>query len=527
MRRALAIGVPIAFLALFVGYPLVAIFDLALRAEGSLDLSPVGEVFTDPDLRQVGWFTLWQAAASTFLTLAIGLPAAYVLTRFRFPGRRTIRAAAIAPFALPTVVVGTAFAALPWELAPVAAILLAHACFNVAVVVVIVGSALARVDPSLEDAAAVLGAGRLRTISRVTMPAVRSAIWVSAIVVFLFCLTSFGVVLLLGGPTRATIEVEIWRQSTQLLNLPTAAGLAIVQLLFVGAVLIVSALLEARRSVRRRAPGAAAPLRGAAAPGERIAIVAVIGVMAFVIGAPLLALAGQAFIGPDGFTLSRFTELGNVREGSALPVVPAAAIVNSLLFGAAAAALALSLGAAAAAALAGRPGAISTAFLTLPLGVSAVVLGFGSIVAFDTDPLDLRGTAGLVVAAQAVIALPFVLRTLTPSLRELDAGPKEAAAVLGAPPSTVTRLVVIPLIWRSALVAGLLAFAVALGEFGATTFLAPGDRPTMPVAIARLLSQPGSAALGQAAAMSVLLGLLTSVAAASIERLRPLGWRRP
>ena len=140
---------------------------------------------TIPALRHVIWFTVWQAALSTVLTLAVALPGAYILTRYDFPGRRIVRALVTVPFVLPTVVVGTAFAALLGSGGPLAglgldqtvwAILIAHVFFNYAVVVRTVGGLWSHLDPHQEEAARMLGAGRWRAFRAVTLPALRPAI---------------------------------------------------------------------------------------------------------------------------------------------------------------------------------------------------------------------------------------------------------------------------------------------------------------------------------------------------------------
>lgn len=525
MKRALLLLVPTAFLLLFLFFPLVSILDLGLRPEGRLDLSGFARVLLDSDLRHVIWFTFAQAAASTALTLLLGIPAAYVLARFRFRGRGAVRGLTIAPFALPTVVVGTSFLALLGD-GSLGALLAAHVFFNISVVILIVGGAILHLDPGLEDAAAVLGAGRLRSLLLVTVPAVRSSILTAATIVFLFTFTSFGVVLLLGGPGRATIEVEIWRQTSQLLNLPVAAVLALVQLLAVAVVLWIAAWAEVR-APRRRTVAADRAERPPYHNGERIALVLTLVILGLLILTPLLALAGQAVWGPAGPTLDRFVRLGSFRAGGVLAVPPLNAIANSLIFAVAATTIALALGGATSAALASS-GTASGAktFFSLPLGVSAVILGFGMIVAFDAPPLDLRGSVPLLVAAQALVALPFVVRILTPALREADRGPREAALVLGATPWKVQLEIVLPIMWRSVLTAAVLAFAVSLGEFGATVFLVRADLPTMPVMIARLLGQPGSTSIAHAAAMATILALVTVGAGALIERLRPFGTGR-
>ena len=246
---------------MFFAYPVIAIVGRGLTPDGALDLDPLREVVSDPALRHVIWFTVWQAALSTVLTVAIALPGAYMLTRYEFPGRRIVRALVTVPFVLPTVVVGTAFAALLGTGGPLAdlgldqtvwAILIAHVFFNYAVVVRTVGGLWSHLDPHQEEAARMLGASRWRAFRAVTLPALRPAIATASAVVFLFTFTSFGVILILGGPRYATLETEIYRQTAQLLNLPLAAALTLVQLAAVAVLLAVTARIQGRERAALR-----------------------------------------------------------------------------------------------------------------------------------------------------------------------------------------------------------------------------------------------------------------------------------
>ena len=259
--------VPLAFLAVFFAWPVAAIIGRGLHPGGHWDLGVVGRVLSDPAYRQVAWFTLWEATASTAVTLVVALPMAALFGRFEFPGKRVLWALLIVPFVLPTVVVGVAFLAL---LGPGGAlgvdlrgsiwlILIAHAFFNVAVVVRTVGGLWGNLDPRLEEAARTLGASRLRAFREVTLPRLRPAIAAAASIVFLFCFTSFGVVLLLGGIRARTLEVEIYDQTTQLLHLDVAAVLAILQLVGVGLALVLYGRHQQREG---GAGGAAGPGRG-------------------------------------------------------------------------------------------------------------------------------------------------------------------------------------------------------------------------------------------------------------------------
>jgi thiamine transport system permease protein len=157
----------------------------------------------------------------------------------------------------------------------------------------------------------------------------------------------------------------------------------------------------------------------------------------------------------------------------------------------------------------------------IPLGTSAVTVGFGFLIVFDEPPLNLRSSLWLIPIAHAVVALPFVVRLLVPALRSIDPRLREAAATLGASPRRVWWSVEVPIVGRALAAAAGFAFAVSLGEFGATAFLARPDRPTMPIAIYRALGRPGEYNFGQAMAMSTILMLLTVVVMLVIDRFRP------
>jgi len=517
---ALTVGVPLAFLAVFFVYPVVTIVGRGLWPGGDLDLSPIGDVLGDSSTRDVIWFTVWQAAASTVLTLIVALPAAYVVARYRFPGRAVVRALVVVPFVLPTVVVGSAFLALGIE-PSLGAILLAHVFFNYAIVVRAVGGMWAHLDPAQEEAARVLGAGRLRAFTGVTLPALRPALLAAASIVFLFDFTSFGVILILGGPTRATLETEIFRRTADLLDLRTAAALSIVQLVAVVALLVVSGRLQRRRSAALRLRPTTETARSPRSVADRVLVGAVLGSMAALLVTPVAVLIARSFDTGEGVGLSYYRALGELDADSVLFVPPTEAIANSALYALAAVAIAVTVGGLAAFATSrARRGAGLDVALALPLGVSAVTVGFGFLIALDEPPLDLRTSWILVPIAHALVAIPFVVRITVPVLRAIDPRLREAAAVLGAPPRRVWREVDFPVGARALSVAAGFAAAISLGEFGATVFIARPQRPTLPIVIFRLLGQPGEQNFGAAMAASTILMVLAAGAVLTIDRLR-------
>lgn len=540
LAQALLYALPVAFLAVFFLYPLAAILRAGLWPEGEPALAGALAVLRQPFVRQVTWFTFWQAAASTALTLLLGLPLASIFARYEFPGKGVVRALTTIPFVLPAVVVAAAFtavvgdtgllnrwlqAAFGLEAPPLQLmqtiwiILIAHAFYNVSVIVRSVGGFWTNLNPRLEEAAATLGASRRRVFLEVTLPLLLPSIAASSLLVFLFCFTSFGVVLILGGLRFATLEVEIYRQAVSLFNLPAAAILSLVQMALTFAVMALYTRLQARTSLALEQRPQGSTARHARSAGERaLVFLSVAGLLLFLLG-PLAALAWRSVTLGGAFTLDFYAALAQNPRRSAFFVPPVRAVFNSLTFAVAATLLSLFLGTVSAYLLArprSRLSALLDPLFLLPLGTSAVTLGFGYILAMG----PLRTSLVLTPIAHTLIAAPFVVRTLLPALRSLDPRLREAAAVLGAAPRRVWWEVDAPLLWRAGLTAAAYAFVISLGEFGATLLISRPDLPTMPVVIYRSLAQPGLVNYGQALAMSTILMVVSALALIIIERFR-------
>jgi len=543
-----AAAVPLAFLGVFFAWPVVALVARGFTGpDGGLDLSGFAEVFSDPRTWRIVGLTLWQAVLGTALSVVLGVPGAYVLYRCRFPGRRVLRALVTVPFVLPTVVVGVAFRTLLVDGGPLgflrldgtfAAIVVALVFFNYSVVVRTVGGLWEHLDPRAEQAARALGASPWRAFRTVTLPALAPAVASAASIVFLFCATAFGVVLVLGGIRYGTIETEIWIQTTQFLDLRTAAVLSVVQLVVVVAALAVANRARARREralTLTAASSAAHPLRlwQGGRPGTDLAPAALTAaVVVVLVGLPLATLVVRSLRVPGGgWGLDNYANLGTTGGRNALSVTVWEAAANSLRTAALATLLAVVVGGLVALVVSRRPraragrravAALDSLFM-LPLGVSAVTVGFGFLVTLDRPlglDVDLRTSGLLVPIAQAVVAVPLVVRTVLPTLRAIDPRLREAAATLGAGPGRVFRSVDGPIAARSLGLAVGFAFAVSLGEFGATSFLARPDTATLPVVIFRLVGRPGAENQGMALAASVVLALLTAVVMLLAERLR-------
>ncbi len=554
----LLIWLPILFFVLFYFYPLATIFRASFFPEGQLQLGALRDIITTPYYWNILWFTFWQALLSTILVLVLAFPGAYIFARYRFRGKETIRTISTLPFVLPTVVVANAFLALigargilnsflvnvfNLDRAPINlqftiwAILLAHIFFNYSVALRIISGAWQNMGQELGQAAQMLGASPARVFWSVTLPLLRPSVMAAGILIFIFCFTSFGVVLILGGPRYATLEVEIYRQAVNLFNLPVAAALSIFQILFTFVFLWLYTGHQAQTSRPLQLKSASTVEKPVRTLRDRLLVYGNLLFMLLLLGLPLAALLLRSLEGAEGLTLRFYQELFVNRQGSLFFVPPAEAILNSTAFALATVLLATLLGLISAWTLAGRQGApiggkgvvrrLQTAvtplldpMFMLPLATSAVTLGFGFILALNRPPLNLRRSLLLVPIAHTLVAMPFVIRSVLPAMRRINPSLREAAAMLGADSQNVLRHIDWPLIRRALLVGAVFAFTISMGEFGATIFLARPQTPTMPVAIYRFLGQPGALNYGQAMAMSCLLLLVCALGFVIIERFR-------
>ncbi len=542
--------IPLAFLAYFFYQPLIAIFRLVFSER----FRQGWQLFEWSQVSKPLGFTFLQAFLSTILTLVVGMPAAWLFAKFDFPGRKMVRAISLLPFILPTVVVAAAFNTLigpqgwinqalmalfnlstpPLKLLnSLPAILLAHVFYNTSIIIRIVSSSWSRLNPRLEQAARLLGATPWQTFSKVTLPLLAPSLLSASLLVFLFDFTSFGVVLMLGGPQFSTIEVEIYNQAMNRFNLPVAGLLSVIQL---GITLLVT-LLQARVNTPRYGKAALNPERNAlsrpARGWQKTFVILMVISLLLLFAVPVFSLITRSLVTLEadrgqrgevavGVTLRYYRELFQNRSGSIFYVPPIQAIRNSLLYSSVTILIAGVLGTLTAYAMARR--ARFNKFLEpvfmLPLGASAVTLGLGFLLIFNRPPWANNIFPLLIPIAHSLIALPFVVRTMLPAIRGIPESLREASRSLGANPLQVLLKVDLPILLRSLLVSLVFVFTISLGEFGASSFLSNPRTPTIPVAIYRYISQPGALNYGQALAMSSLLLLVCGLGSLLIEKIR-------
>ena len=513
---------PISFLALLFFLPIFQI----LKEASTHSFSPVREIIGSERFWSITWFTIWQALLSTIFSIAFAFPAIYLFAKYEFKGKKILRSLVTIPFVLPTVVVGSAFTAVFTRFNidegwinlrhTVWAILIAHTFFNASIAIRIISTYWEGLNNNPENQSRILGTGRIHTFFKITLPRLNPALFSAATTIFLFCVTSFGVILILGGPKNSTIETEIWRQAIWRGDISTASAFAVLQLVFV--ILLSWTLINAEKNtsssedlsrVRKKKP-------------SRRTLTFHFAYLFCLFGLPILILLERSLSANSSGLFGFFT--GLAKRTNIIPITPLASLWNSLQFALLAALIAVIVGLAASTVIVHGSKRLST-FLNvstaIPLGVSAVTIGFGIFLSFTGPLTNLRSSQLMIPALHALLGVPFVVRSVVPSMRRIPMLLYENSQLLGANPVKSWFNIDFKLSLRSLLVGGGFSFAISLGEFGATSFLPRNPETlTAPLVIYRLLSTPGEELRGQAMALSVILATITSISIFLVERLR-------
>ena len=524
---------PLTFIAVLFYWPLVNIISLGLEANWLA-------VYFEPATLRAIWFTIWQAALSTALALLVGIPSAYVLYRKRFFGQRFVRALITVPLVLPTIVVAIVFSSFRAEHEiyeslglgfffenSIYWIIAAHVFVNYSLIVRIVGGVWVNLDIETEEAAAISGAGRFKTALAVSLPQLKTAVVSAAALTFLFCSSSYGIILVLGGGLVQSIETQIATAALQFLDLQKAAALALLQTAITAIAFLVS------ESISRTPVGIEIVDETTQKPSLDWRDWPVIAITAFMaigmIAIPLLLVLVKAFSFEGALSFQNFENLAGRGDRDLLNISVGAATLNTLRNVIISTTLASVLGILIAYLLSRSPRsrksrvthrAIDVLFL-IPIGISSVVLGFGYLITFGAGAFPLRESWLVVPIVQALMSLPLVVRIVYPALVSIGTEHREAAALSGATASQTWWSIEAGIIRPVILTAAGFAMIAGIGEFGAASLLAYGDQATLPTVLYALISRPGEQNFGMAMAVCAILIALTFTLVLAVSARKP------
>jgi thiamine transport system permease protein len=521
LAKRLAWVLPIVFIGVLFYWPLTTILSRGFTSEWVHDI-------LDARTLDVLWFTVWQAAVSTVCCLVLGVPGAYVLYRRKFRGQKIVRALITVPFMLPTIVVATAFSAFhKWNTTSAFWIVVAHVFINYSLAVRTIGSQWSELDRSTEEAAELAGAGRLRTFVSVTLPQLRGSFISATATIFLYCATSYGIILMVGGGLIHSLETDIANAAIGLLDLPRTSALALIQTLL-SVVAFTISLRSGHHDVDFDGAGDGVKrhsLDKRDLPAVALTTFVILGLLI----TPMVTIFWRALDDAHGIFYN-FTLFDSHGYRELLNVSVAQATANSFRNMLISACISMIVGVLLAW-LMGKETRANRVFdllLLMPLGISTVVLGLGYLVTFSTPYFALRESWLAVPLIQSVMAVPLVMRIVRPAINGVAKAQLEAAATEGANRWQIWRLIEVPLIRKSLVTAAAFACLVSIGEFGAASLLAFGDQATLPTVLYALISRPGGHNYGMAMAVSALLMLFTFavVLVVSLETPRRVRRRR-
>ncbi|MEN9710081.1 MAG: hypothetical protein RL441_73 [Actinomycetota bacterium] len=498
-----ALSVPLAFMLCFGLYPLATVIWQLL---GNSAAAPM--MVGARDIAALGLGAGIQAVLSTALAVAVGLPSAYVLSLHSFRGRRLLFALVIVPFILPTVVTGHALRGLIGSAVPqgLGLVLLGHVFVNIAVVVRFVGSALESLDLRYLTQARSLGASRATSWLTIGWPLVRPAIVRAASLVFVYCFSSLGLLLVLGDRSTRTFESEVLREVSLLLDFRGAAAHTFAQMLVVGAALWLGG--------RSRLPSAA--MSGAESPTRLpigrgwSAFVVVVGAMYV---APFAWLLEQSIAVDGRFSVDYWVT--SWTSDSSL----AAIAIKSLGLAACVGVVASTVGALAAIAATDMRLRKWSRVVLAPMLFTSATMGLGMLLSYSRAPLEWDRALVPLVVAQSLLVLPIAYATIVSRMDETDDSMQVVAQSLGASASRAFFTAYGRRLISGALSAAGLCAAIACGEYGAASFLSDFQTPTLSVFLMRQLGRPGEASMAIASVIAISLSAIAMLLLGGFERL--------
>ncbi len=521
------------FLVLLFYFPLSLVLKSALFPDNKFSLIIITRLLSKEYNQRIIIFTLFQALLSTLFTVFLGLPGAWLLATKDFPGKRVLKAVSSVPFVMPSILVVLGFVIFYGNngflnrilmningntepivkiLYSMKAIILAHGFYNFPIVLRLVSTLWEKLDSSQTNAAMSLGAGKLRLFLTITLPQILPAILAAAAMVFVFCFTSFAVILVLGGgPSFTTIEVEIYRQARISLNMDAAAALSLISIIITSIFVFINVHFQSSLNYHDHIQNKKVKLSNKKNFNPLISIYILI--ITFLVGAPVVSVIIKSFFplsagGTNNLSISAYTNILNSTQGN-FGTTLIHAIANSISFASYTVILSIIIGTTVSFILKGKTKSIKildTLFM-LPISVSSVILGLGYLKLMNYISNPSRYSSIFIILAHTVIAFPFVTRTVKPVLDKIKPDIIQAGLSLGETPFRVFITIQLPLLKSAIFTGAAFAFAISIGEMNATILLSSENTITIPIMMYRLI---GSYNFTAACALGTVLIIFTS-----------------
>ena len=510
--------------------PVSSILKEAFYLDGKFSFYHIKEALFSSYTLSVLFFTLKQALDSTLVSLLLGLPGAFILAKTKIKGKKIINAFCTIPFVLPAIFVVLGFVIFygnngvinklfmsvfsleepPFKiLYSYKAIILAHAFYNFPIVLILVERYLENLDSRIEMASLTLGASKLKTFIFVTIPRVLPIILSSSFLVFLFCFSSFSIILVLGGgPKFTTMEVEIYQRARTRLDIPSSSAFALISIAV--SVILLLIYIYIQKKTKHTEYGGVIYSKKTSKVLMTLAIIYAIAITFFVLG-PIISIIVKSFIVPgtrgraDTFSFKWYSILFGFENSTGALKTSTTALISSFSIALLVALLSIPTAAAISYSAVKNKGLQSSLIEILgmlPMAVSSVIIGLGYFIISSIFYKNATMNFILVVLAHLVISIPFALRSILPEMRKIPLTYAKASRSLGASKMKTFFLIELPML-KSALLSGaVFSFALSMGEINATLTLSSGKITTLPIVMYRLI---GSYQYNAAAAIGTIL----------------------
>ena len=512
-RKANGIYRGLAFPALIVLVFLFALplyFTFSKAFEGGFDT--LKSVFTSPYSYRLVRFTVVESLLSAFISCLIALPFAAFYASYDFKLRKLTLTLSALSFTIPSILVVLGFvifygnngvlnnmlkSIFHLDESPIRilytfpAIILAHVYLNLPVAFNLITNGWTSMARNEEMASYTLKKGKMKTFLSITLPKLRGVIANAFVIIFLFCFSSFAIVMVLGGsPEYSTLESEIYRRAHISLDYSGASALSIFSFIITTIALSLSYIGRRKEKMERR-ESALKKIRKK--KGKVLAALMTLAMLLFILP-PMLSILYRSFFDRRGdFSLESWNTIFSASSFLS-------AILNSLFIAMTSAVLATVLAENMAMYSVKCKSRIAPLFATLPLATGSVTLGLGyNFLAAKIGLSSIYTDYLLILATHLVLSIPFAIRTMLPGAKEIPQRVSEASYTLKKSAFETYMRTERPLLKSYRRKAFIFAFALSLGEVNATLALAGGRITTLPILIYRLIGSynyQGASALG-------------------------------